>query len=313
GGAGTQVFDRLPHTVGQVTNLSADLAARALTSLRAELHRRMALLEGRAKDLTELLAVAPDAAPPSLVIIVDEFATLVREVPDFVTGIVDIAQRGRSLGIHLVLATQRPTGAVNENILANTNLRISLRMLDQAEPSVGVGVPDAAEIPVPLRGRGVVRLGPRQLVEFQSAYAGAPLVASEVRPPVLVGPFATTDGTTVCVPTGSRAAAVGSQLDAVLDAVAAADRRLGLPPPRRPWREALPATVALADVLRDPLAGQTGEAPGRFVAIGMVDAPERQEQHAAVVDLEAGGGLLVFGSGGAGSTTLLGTIAASIA
>src|SRR5699024_11533477 len=111
-------------------NVGADLAMRALVSLQAELDRRMQLLEGRAKDLEEMLEKFPDETPASLVIVVDEFATLVKEIPDFVVGMVDVAQRGRSLGIHLILATQRPTGAVNDNILANTNLRISLRVLD---------------------------------------------------------------------------------------------------------------------------------------------------------------------------------------
>src|SRR5688500_19622962 len=122
-----------------------------------------------------MLERCPDEAPPSLVIVVDEFATLVKEIPDFVAGIVDIAQRGRSLGIHLILATQRPSGSVNDNILANTNLRMSLRMLDAAESSAVIGAPDAAEIPVPLRGRGFARLGPSELGPVQSAYAGAPL------------------------------------------------------------------------------------------------------------------------------------------
>jgi hypothetical protein len=118
GGAASDVFKDVPHTVGYVTNLDAALARRALTSLRAELNRRMDLLQGRAKDVAEMIRRHGDEAPPSLVIIVDEFATLVKEIPEFVAGIVDIAQRGRSLGIHLMLATQRPSGAVNENIEA---------------------------------------------------------------------------------------------------------------------------------------------------------------------------------------------------
>ncbi|MFP5487559.1 MAG: FtsK/SpoIIIE domain-containing protein, partial [Acidimicrobiia bacterium] len=309
GGAASQVFERLPHTVGSVTNLSADLAQRALTSLRAELHRRMALLDGRAKDVAELARVAPEDAPPSLVIVVDEFATLVREVPDFVAGIVDVAQRGRSLGIHLVLATQRPTGAVNENILANTNLRISLRMLDRAESAAIIGVPDAADIPVPLRGRGIVRLGPRRLVEFQSAFGGAPLLAADVRPPVVVGPFSST---VPSPPLPATAASRTTHLDAVLDAIVAGDRQLGLPAPRRPWCDVLPEVVRLDDVLADPVAAPAWSEPGRHVAFGLLDAPERQTQHAAVADLADGGGLLVYGAGGAGASTLLRTVAASV-
>ena len=106
--------------------------------------------------------MAPDEAPPSLVIVVDEFAALVKEIPEFVAGIVDIAQRGRSLGIHLVLATQRPTGVVNDDILANTNLRISLRVLDPTDSNNIIGTRDAADIPVPLRGRAYARTGPRR-------------------------------------------------------------------------------------------------------------------------------------------------------
>ena len=84
GGASTAAFADAPHTVGCVTNLDTVLAMRALTSLRAELNRRMSLLEGRAKDLAEMMERYPDEAPPSLVIVVDEFATLVKEIPDFV-------------------------------------------------------------------------------------------------------------------------------------------------------------------------------------------------------------------------------------
>ncbi len=123
--------------------------------------------------------MAPDEAPPSLVIVVDEFAALVKEIPEFVAGIVDIAQRGRSLGIHLVLATQRPTGVVNDAILANTNLRISLRVLDPTDSNNIIGTRDAADIPVPLRGRAYARTGPQALVAFQCAWSGAPLTAEQ--------------------------------------------------------------------------------------------------------------------------------------
>ena len=189
GGAATEVFNTVPHTVGYVTNLDASLSLRALTSLRAELNHRMRLMEGRAKDLAEMLEKHPDEAPPSLVIVVDEFATLVKEVPEFVAGVVDIAQRGRSLGVHLILATQRPSGSVNDNILANTNLRISLRMLDASESRTVIGVPAAADIALPLKGRGFAKLGPSDLIEFQSAYTGATLTEEAEVSPVTVHRF----------------------------------------------------------------------------------------------------------------------------
>jgi DNA segregation ATPase FtsK/SpoIIIE, S-DNA-T family len=321
GGASSKVFERLPHTVGYVTNLGADLAIRALTSLRAELNHRMALMEGRAKDLAEMREVAPAEAPPSLVIVVDEFATLVKEVPEFVAGVIDIAQRGRSLGIHLVLATQRPSGAVNENILANTNLRISLRMLDRSESSAVIGSPEAADIPVPLRGRAFARLGARQPIPFQSAYSGAPLVTAAVERPVLVGAFDRphanpTRAAGSMWPAVQVAAApiAGAQthLDAVIDAIVAADEQLQLPLPRRPWCDALADVVELERVVDDPRCAAARRHPGRFVVAGLLDAPERQEQMPLLVDLEDGGGWLVFGSGGSGKTTVLRTVAASL-
>jgi S-DNA-T family DNA segregation ATPase FtsK/SpoIIIE len=314
GGAASAAFKDVPHTVGYVTNLNGDLATRALVSLRAELNRRMQLLEGRAKDLEEMLAGHPDEAPPSLVIVVDEFATLVKEVPDFVPGIVDIAQRGRSLGIHLILATQRPSGSVNDNILANTNARISLRMLDAAESNSIIGRPDAATIPVPLRGRAFARLGPGELVAFQSAYGGTPLEAEQTLH-LHVDNFtvggAGSGGGARRVRGSPRAGAGGragpTQLEALLDAVTAAYNNLRLPRPKPPWLNELPATVRLADVLTGVRPGASGMA----MAFGLYDNPVRSEQGTAVVDLEDGGGLLVFGSGGSGKTTVLRTLAAS--
>ena len=307
GGASSQVFTRLPHTVGQVTNLSADLAVRALTSLRTELNRRMAMLDGRAKDLAEMLERHPAETPASLVIVCDEFATLVKEIPEFVDGIVDIAQRGRSLGIHLVLATQRPTGSVNDNILANTNLRISLRMLDRAESTAILDAPDAADIPVPLRGRAFARLGPGVLTEFQSAFAGASLGDDEEARPVVVAPFDRPGDAFVARPP-RRSGDDRTQLDAVIDAVVAANSALSLPPPRRPWRDVLPEVVTVDSLWADPEASRAREQPGRCVLLGMLDAPEAQEQRPAIVDLESTGGLVVFGTGGSGKTTLLRSI-----
>jgi S-DNA-T family DNA segregation ATPase FtsK/SpoIIIE len=339
GGASSAEFRDLPHTVGYVTNLDGRMSMRALTSLRAELQRRMGILEGRAKDLVEMLQVAPDEAPPSLVIVVDEFAALVKEIPDFVAGIVDIAQRGRSLGIHLVLATQRPTGVVNDAILANTNLRISLRVLDPTDSNNIIGTRDAADIPVPLRGRAYARTGPQALVAFQCAWSGAPLTAEQqVRAisvrrfgfgqyrPAVVG---AATGEALAVPPGGpadAAAAVGrlgttgppraaepqTHLEVLVQACAGAGRLLALPPVRRPWVEPLAPVVGLGAVLdRVPPGELTGD-PGRIAVLGLVDDPENQAQHVATVDLEATGGLLAFGTGGSGKTTLLRTVAASL-
>ncbi|HEY8544990.1 MAG TPA: FtsK/SpoIIIE domain-containing protein [Acidimicrobiales bacterium] len=335
GGASSAEFRDLPHTVGYVTNLSGRLALRALTSLRAELRRRMELMEGRAKDLTEMLEVAPEEAPASLVIVVDEFAALVKEIPDFVAGMVDVAQRGRSLGIHLVLATQRPTGVVNENILANTNLRIALRMLDPSDSDNIINSRVAADIPVPLRGRAYARTGPQTLVPFQTAWSGAPYVAHggeeqkvvDVHPCVLAPHLAPEMSVAVetgavladraaTTPAGAAAPAPGSltadaetHLDVLVAACIDAHRRLGLPPARRPWVEPLAEVIPVGDVLAEIRPTDLTRDPGRYAVIGRYDDPDSQAQRPALVDLEASGGLIVYGTGGSGKTTLLRTLA----
>ena len=327
GGASSDLFRPAPHTVGYVTNLDGLLAMRALTSLRAELNRRMNLLQGRAKDLAEMIERHPDEAPPSLVIVVDEFATLVKEIPDFVAGMVDVAQRGRSLGIHLLLATQRPSGAVNDNIKANTNLRIALRMLDGSDSTSVIGSADAAAIPTPLRGRGYARLGAGELVAFQSAWSGAPLLAESGPPPVGVGPFepgrsTAGDGIVAAgVGPGSAPSQTGgadtgrTQIDALLESVVEAAGMLGLERGRAPWLEVLPSVIPLDQVRARSIPSTANDAvtPGTRVVLGMVDDPEAQAQYPAVVDLARTGGLLVSGSGGSGKSTALITAAVSAA
>ena len=133
GGSAFRDCERLPHTVGLVTDLDTHLTERALVSLGAELRRRKTVLSGAGcKDVEDyVLGGHHRRTPmPRLVLVIDEFATLVEELPEFVRGLVSIAQLGRSLGVHLVLATQRPAGVVGPDIKANTNLRIALRVTD---------------------------------------------------------------------------------------------------------------------------------------------------------------------------------------
>src|SRR5207253_6996610 len=138
-------------------------------SLNAELRfREQVLRRKKAKDLMELERRDDPDAPPSLVIVVDEFAALVAEVPEFVDGVVNVAQRGRSLGLHLILATQRPAGVIKDSLRANTNLRVALRMADEDDAVDILGVPTAAYFDPSIPGRGAAKTGPGRIQGFQT-------------------------------------------------------------------------------------------------------------------------------------------------
>ncbi|MGH3799083.1 MAG: FtsK/SpoIIIE domain-containing protein, partial [Pseudonocardiaceae bacterium] len=177
GGSAFKDCADLPHTAGMVTDLDSHLVERALESISAELRRRERLLaDAGAPDIEAYLLVAgasPGLPPlPRLLIVIDEFASLVRELPDFVTGLVDLARRGRSLGIHLILATQRPSGVVSPEIRANTDLRIALRVTDAAESADVIDAPDAGRIAKATPGRAYVRCGASSLVPVQAGRVG---------------------------------------------------------------------------------------------------------------------------------------------
>lgn len=152
GGAAFAPLERLPHCVGVITDLDASSVDRALVSLRAELHRReRALAEAGCRSIGE----AGDALA-RLVIVIDEYAAMLAALPHLAPIVADIAARGRSLGVHLVLCTQRPSGTVHEAVLANTGLRISLRVLDAADSRAVLGRADAAALPPSARGRALI-------------------------------------------------------------------------------------------------------------------------------------------------------------
>lgn len=171
GGSSFAAVSRLPHTVGLITDLDQEAARRALLSLQAELrHRERVLASAGARSLDEL---PPGERMPRLVILVDEFAVVASEFPDLQALFADLAGRGRSLGIHLVLCTQRPAGVIRDSVLANCSLRLSLRVNNAADSVAVVGVPDAASLPVTPQGRCLVSVSGAAPVQVQVALAEA--------------------------------------------------------------------------------------------------------------------------------------------
>lgn len=273
GGATFDACAELPHTVGVVTDLDEGLAARALISLDAELRRRERILRERgAADLHAARSGPDPVLLPRLVVVIDEFAALAKELPGFLAALVDVAQRGRSLGIHLLLATQRPAGVIDDAIRANTNLRIALRLHDAADALDVVGDRAPTRFPRAVPGRAVVRLGPDELVEFQSA-------SCTLRP------------------AGDRAealtaSAAASDLDTLVANVREAAGRSGFAGSHRPW---LPP-------LDDPSVPPPDDG-----AIGWVDDPAGQCRRPLRWDRT--GHLALVGAIGSGTTTALRALA----
>lgn len=305
GGAAFAECTRLPHCVGLVTDLSPHLVRRALVSLRAELHHRETLFtRKKAKDLIELEKRGDPETPPALVIVIDEFAALVNEVPEFVDGVVDVAQRGRSLGIHLIMATQRPAGVIKDNLRANTNLRIALRVADETDSDDVIGTKDAAHFDPDLPGRAAAKTGPGRLTVFQSAYAGGWSFGVEEAPDIALETFgfgaparwekpkrAQTDEDRDLGPTDQQR---------LVDTMVAAAKTVELPAPRRPWLDEL-ADVYDLTRLRQRTDSQ--------LLLGVQDIPQRQTQATVYFEPDAEGHIAVFGTGGSGKSSTLRTLA----
>ncbi len=171
GGSGLGPLTGLPHCVGMVTDLGGAEIERTLVSLRAEVRRREELLaEVGAPDLAAYeLSPAAGQPMPYLVIVVDEFRVLVDEAPGALAELMRIAAIGRSLGIHLVLATQRPQGALNADIRANVTTCVALRVQSGLESFDIMGSGLAAAIPIARPGRAFLIRGSQAPVEFQTA------------------------------------------------------------------------------------------------------------------------------------------------
>lgn len=305
GGAAFADCVRLPHCVGLVTDLNPHLVRRALTSLRAELRYREHLLNRRkAKDLLELERRGDHDAPPALVLVIDEFAALSKEVPEFVEGVVDIAQRGRSLGIHLIMATQRPAGVIKDNIRANTNLRIALRMADESDSSDVIGVPVAAHFDPTIPGRGIAKSGPGRLTPFQSAFAGGRTGASTARRSTVQIHelrFGTELAWTRSEPRESRGVEPGvTDQVRLVDAIVAGARIAAVPAPRKPWLDGLSDAYDLAKL---------GSRSDTELVLGVADLPAEQEQKTIAFKPDVDGNLAIYGTSGAGKSVLLRTLA----
>ena len=183
GGGMVNQFKELPHLVGAITNIDGREIERSLKSIKAELQKRQRVFAecgvNQINNYIKMFKSGEVSEPiPHLIIIVDEFAELKAEQPEFMKELISAARIGRSLGVHLILATQKPAGQVNEQIWSNSKFKLCLKVQTKEDSNEVLKSPLAAEIKEP--GRAYLQVGNNELFDlFQSAYSGGPAVASE--------------------------------------------------------------------------------------------------------------------------------------
>ena len=306
GGSGLRPLAGLAHCVGLLTDLDLDEVARTLVSLAAEVRRREVLLAShQAADLTAYEALDPHGPPlPHLVLIIDEFRMLVEEAPDALAELMRIAAIGRSLGIHLIMATQRPQGAVSADIRANVTSCIALRVQSELESLDIINSRLAAAIPVSSPGRAYVVRGNGAPEEFQTATLTSPV------PRTARGPTVTEAMELLSRPAaagspgragGSTPPAPSAAVAQLAEAVTAAWAATGSPNPRRPVAAPLPRQVPF------PADGNRSR-----IRLGLLDLPGEQRVAEFGWDPGAHGHLgLVSGLAG-GTDAALGLIVAQL-
>lgn len=319
GGGLARTFDneryRLPHLSGTITNLDGDGIRRSLASVRSELKRRQEQLN-KARSITGEAAMDVysyislyrqgilDEPMPHLFIIADEFAELKQQEPEFMDELVSAARIGRSLGVHLVLATQRPTGVVNEQIWSNARFKVALKVADAADSKEIIRRDDAAAITRPGHFFLLVGYG-ESFVEGQAAYAGLPYIPQDRFEPQhdeaidlldLEGNVLASQREPPKIADGSM-----SEIRAVLEQIERCARLAGKRA-QSLWLDPLPEFVSLDDATAmEPLVGE-----GRLPCIvGLVDDPDEQRQFRYDLDLAETGNVVLYGSHGSGVEEML--------
>ncbi|MGW1620876.1 FtsK/SpoIIIE domain-containing protein [Streptomyces sp. NPDC002172] len=314
GGGALDECAALPHTVGLVTDLDEQLSERALRCLEAEIHHRERLLRGaglsHVRDYQRLRdgGRAELEPMPRLAVVIDEFATLVKALPDFVDSLVSIAQRGRSLGVHLIMATQRPTGSVSDAIKNNVKLRIALRLESTGDSQDVIDSPAAAGIGSRQWGRAFYRLSAREVLPVQTALSTGVTSLLPTTAPVTAVPFLLGLPAVGPADQGGEGA---TDLQRLVAAAREAAGLAGMAEPRRPWPDPLPGVVRHGELPPVAERGLQTEAAG-LPAYALADDPDRQRQYPVGWD-PAAGNLVIYGGGGTGTTAALAALALATA
>jgi len=304
----------LPHLAATISNLSGNILYRALVSLEAEIKSRQRMFNEAAAVLgVDKLDINSyhkyykggrlDTPLPHLIIIIDEFAQLKTQQPEFLTQLVNVAQVGRSLGIHLILATQKPSGIVDPQIMSNSRFRVCLKVADKQDSIDMINKPDAAMIKNP--GRLYLQVGYDEIYEcVQSGYSGADYVPTKTYTPDEAITVQMTDHTANPIHSAklelSGDRSDKNQLEAVVAEIVVLGKKKNAAV-KPLWLDMLPEKVLLHTLEKEKrgLCSAT---------IGLVDYVRTQEQKPLTIDFTKTGHAGLYGASGTGKTTFLQTM-----
>lgn len=330
GGGMADVFQGMPHLVGTITNLGGNQTTRALISIKSELQRRQRLFSDHGVNnidkYQKLYHNGGASTPiPHLIMIADEFAELKAEQPDFMKELVSTARVGRSLGVHLILATQKPGGIVDDQIWSNSKFKISLKVQDVSDSRDVIKRDDAAYIKEP--GRAYIQVGNDEIFEmFQSAYAGA-----DYDPGNEKGKSENKEKSIYKVDLNGRCEKIfpmfeekiaktelPSQLSAMVKRINETAKEMSIEPLPGPWPPPLSEKLFLDELFVDGVGFnyETGVwRPSRGISpvVGIFDNPRDQIQAPLAFDFLSDGNLFVYGMAGSGKTVFLQTLCMSLA
>lgn len=328
GGGMANLFSDIPHLGGQISNLSGNQVHRAMISIKSENERRQRLFAeygvNNINSYTKLYKNHETKIPiPHLFIIIDEFAELKREEPDFMRELISVAQVGRSLGVHLILATQKPSGTVDDNIWSNSRFRLCLRVQDRQDSNDMLHKPDAAFLT--RAGRCYLQVGNDEIYElFQSGYSGA-IYNEDMDRQATVAVLLTRTGKAEL--SGSRRkrnqeASVNekkdrqkTQLEAVVEYLGEVAHKNNYNRTRQLWLPVLKSKIYLSELAGIEEYGyqnhQWRAMQGKWnleALIGLYDDPHNQVQLPISIQLSTGGHHAICGSVISGKSTFLQTM-----